>query len=416
MTHKFSLNDPRAIYDGPGAYMGPMDENGNFVDPPEKEKFTMDERIAHINVNILDALRLPDTELCGLFKAGDGEEMHVDDMRREMIQLLRKGFDVVPACDHHNTTGQCLGHDRNDKSKEPTRYWLVSKYIPNVFSAPLGFTDIKTLPGFADIKCSSCGHLMSEHDEHGDCQNAGCHVTLEAPCHLGPARRDDLTDRIEELENERMLSFDELKKEAEAMWPQHQDLNPRMRREDAMLHIMCGLIDKQSFAIKGWVTRELHPTMSMVRSSPSSVGTPLPGYSPGENQTAPNEDDLTPEEKEKAIRHRGAIFDDFDPTATENLHKKVVSEIQAVLRMAGDDYIVCREGAGQENLFGSLAMTVGKMRRREESLKRCLLVIQRVLDYASDSDLAREKRMVWVVNAVNDLLADREVKDPGRLG
>ncbi len=315
----------------PGSYMGPMDENGNVAEPPEKEKISIDKRIDHLTVNILDALRLPDFELCELFKAGDGKSMWSSDIRRNMTQLRQNGFDVVPACDHHDKKGRCLGHNKDYKDEKPSRYWLVSKYMPSVFSVP---------SGFADVNCVVCNHKMSEHDERGDCQHKNCEVIIKAPCHLGPARRDDLTDRIEELEKQKMLSFEELKKEAEDLWPRRQDLSPRTMREEAMLNIFCSLINKQSFAIKAWVTRNPGPE-------------PLPGTTTSMSGFA-----------------SGCAIKFEQNTCIMEHSKKVL-------------------GDGLE-------------------------VIKKVLDYATDSSLARENRMVWLVNTVEDLLAGKSIKEPSR--
>ena len=149
-TEKIAFNG-RSIQ-VPGSYVSPIDKNGNIVKPPERE-ISMNKRTQHLTVEILDALRLPDTELCELLRTGDGKKMHADDMRVEMVRLLRNGLDTVPACDNHDEKGQCLGHNKNHENKKSTRYWLVSKFIPSVLGAPRGFTDIKPLPGF--IRCQN---------------------------------------------------------------------------------------------------------------------------------------------------------------------------------------------------------------------------------------------------------------------
>jgi hypothetical protein len=47
-------------------------------------------------------------------------------------------------------------------------------------------------------------------------------------------------------------------------------------------------------------------------------------------------------------------------------------------------------------------------------LTKGLETIQKVLDYATDSSMARANRHVWVCNAIADLLAGRDVEEPPR--
>ena len=57
-----------------------------------------------------------------------------------------------------------------------------------------------------DVECATCGHPMSEHRGDGksqQCTHEGCEVVIRYPCQLGPARRDDLEDIIDDLKAER---------------------------------------------------------------------------------------------------------------------------------------------------------------------------------------------------------------------
>lgn len=64
----------------------------------------------HMTVSLVGGLQLPDRELRGML-VSQGRELTPDEARQVMIDALRKGYDVLPMCDHHDEKGHCLGHD-----------------------------------------------------------------------------------------------------------------------------------------------------------------------------------------------------------------------------------------------------------------------------------------------------------------
>jgi hypothetical protein len=67
-----------------------------------------------------------------------------------------------------------------------------------------------------------------------------------------------------------------------------------------------------------------------------------------------------------------------------------------------------------DRMYPNVAPTESETFKLDDVVRKSLEVIRQVLDYETDSSQARNNIMVWVKNAVNDLLAGREVELPPR--
>jgi hypothetical protein len=69
-------------------------------------------KTTHMTADIATALQFSDSELTATFQTDNGGSMTPQQIREELIRMLRAGFDVVPGagCDNHDETGRCRGH------------------------------------------------------------------------------------------------------------------------------------------------------------------------------------------------------------------------------------------------------------------------------------------------------------------
>lgn len=68
----------------------------------------------HITIDLVGGLRLSRHELKHCLLRDDGTNYTPDECVEIFKDHLRKGFDVLPACDHHDEKGHCLGHEQAD--------------------------------------------------------------------------------------------------------------------------------------------------------------------------------------------------------------------------------------------------------------------------------------------------------------
>jgi len=78
-----------------------------------------------------------------------------------------------------------------------------------------------------------------------------------------------------------------------------------------------------------------------------------------------------------------------------------------------EDCVMAAYRAGERDIERNLTAAYKLMVERTPE-RKSLKVIQKVLDYATDSEEARHNIMLWVRNAVDDILEGREVKEPPR--
>jgi len=93
---------------------------------------------------------------------------------------------------------------------------------------------------------------------------------------VGEALREEAEAEI----GKPIIQFPRLIEKAKEAWPKRADLNPRTMREDAMITIVCGLIDAASFAMQGHV----HDTLQQHRAFLHPGSDLQPGKLPPRNR------------------------------------------------------------------------------------------------------------------------------------
>ena len=71
-------------------------------------------RNTHIVMSIDGALKLSDEMLDGAIIDDNGKSLSASEARKVLNDYKAKGFKVMPACDHHDERGYCLGHEVED--------------------------------------------------------------------------------------------------------------------------------------------------------------------------------------------------------------------------------------------------------------------------------------------------------------
>jgi hypothetical protein len=83
---------------------------GGQTQPPRRVSEMQTGKSYHMTIDLRGGLRLKDKQLRGVIVDDDGRRLSPDEARDVFVEYLRKGFDVLPVCDHHDDKGKCLGH------------------------------------------------------------------------------------------------------------------------------------------------------------------------------------------------------------------------------------------------------------------------------------------------------------------
>jgi hypothetical protein len=74
----------------------------------------------HMTIDLLWVLRQADERLTGLFRhQAEGRTLSPEEARALCVEMLRQGFDVLPMCDAHDSTGRCQVHTEAENAPVP---------------------------------------------------------------------------------------------------------------------------------------------------------------------------------------------------------------------------------------------------------------------------------------------------------